>query len=162
MVEPNMCAFSWPPELGLKSVIVAIFDVDLVVRGGGLRVLMQALLDGPRQMVEVLVSALIYVLDSPETRGYLRPGVELEVGGLGIEVKQGEGCDFKFIYKLNRIGHRLSLYGRLQPRGEIRRTASEQRQGHYVAAQVVDRDTIPVRKRDASDTKRGRGAEATI
>ncbi|RUS19260.1 hypothetical protein BC937DRAFT_87759 [Endogone sp. FLAS-F59071] len=58
---------------------ITIFDVDLVVRGGGLRVLMQALLDGPRQMVEVLVSALIYVLDSPETRGYLRPGVELEV-----------------------------------------------------------------------------------
>ncbi|KAI8088648.1 Rapamycin-insensitive companion of mTOR, N-term-domain-containing protein [Halteromyces radiatus] len=57
---------------------LAILDTGLTVRSGGLRVIMQALLDGQRNMAEVLSYALLYILDTPERRTYLRPGVELE------------------------------------------------------------------------------------
>ncbi|SAL99279.1 hypothetical protein [Absidia glauca] len=57
---------------------LAILDTGLTVRSGGLRVIMQALLDGQLNMTEVLSYALLYILDSPKRRTYLRPGVELE------------------------------------------------------------------------------------
>lgn len=60
-------------------MVVAILDIELTVRSGGLRVLMQALLDGQLNMTEVLVHAIVYVLDVPGRRRYLRPGVELEM-----------------------------------------------------------------------------------
>ncbi|KAI9321769.1 Rapamycin-insensitive companion of mTOR, middle domain-containing protein [Dichotomocladium elegans] len=58
---------------------LAILDIGLTVRSGGVRVLMQALLDGQLNMTEVLVNALVYILDMPDRRCYLRPGVELEM-----------------------------------------------------------------------------------
>ncbi|KAI8394190.1 Rapamycin-insensitive companion of mTOR, N-term-domain-containing protein [Radiomyces spectabilis] len=57
---------------------LTVLDVAVTVRAGGLRVLMQALLDGTLNMAELLVHALVYVLDTPNRRCYLRPGVELE------------------------------------------------------------------------------------
>lgn len=56
----------------------AILDVALTVRSGGLRVLIQALIDGQQGISQVLVQSVLYVLDTPDTRCYLRPGVELE------------------------------------------------------------------------------------
>lgn len=53
-------------------------DVALTVRSGGLRVLIQALIDGQQGISEVLVQSVLYVLDTPDKRCYLRPGVELE------------------------------------------------------------------------------------
>ncbi|KAF7728197.1 hypothetical protein EC973_006591 [Apophysomyces ossiformis] len=58
---------------------LTILDVGRTVRSGGLRVLVQALHDGLLNMSDVLVQALIYVLDTPDRRCYLRPGVELEM-----------------------------------------------------------------------------------
>lgn len=46
---------------------------------GGLRIMTQALIDGQRNLVDVLVHAFIYILDAPSTRCLLRPGVELEI-----------------------------------------------------------------------------------
>ncbi|OAD02912.1 hypothetical protein MUCCIDRAFT_143465 [Mucor lusitanicus CBS 277.49] len=57
---------------------LTILDVALTVRSGGLRVLIQALIDGQQGISEVLVQSVLYVLDTPDTRCYLRPGVELE------------------------------------------------------------------------------------
>lgn len=57
---------------------LTILDVALTVRSGGLRVLIQALTDGQCGISEVLVQSVLYVLDTPEKRCYLRPGVELE------------------------------------------------------------------------------------
>lgn len=65
-------------SLSLPSCVIAILDTGLTVRSGGLRVIMQALLDGQLNMTEVLSYALLYILDSPKRRTYLRPGVELE------------------------------------------------------------------------------------
>ncbi|RCI05307.1 hypothetical protein CU098_010819 [Rhizopus stolonifer] len=57
---------------------ITILDVALTVRSGGLRVLIQALIDGQQGISEVLIQAVLYVLDTPDKRCYLRPGVELE------------------------------------------------------------------------------------
>jgi hypothetical protein len=57
---------------------LTILDVALTVRSGGLRVLIQALTDGQSGISEVLVQSVLYVLDTPDKRCYLRPGVELE------------------------------------------------------------------------------------
>jgi rapamycin-insensitive companion of mTOR len=57
---------------------LTILDVSLTVRSGGLRVLIQALIDGQPGISEVLIQSVLYVLDTPDKRCYLRPGVELE------------------------------------------------------------------------------------
>jgi rapamycin-insensitive companion of mTOR len=59
--------------------IQAIFHIPLVMETGGLRIMTQALLDGQRSLVDVLVHAFTYILDAPSTRCLLRPGVELEM-----------------------------------------------------------------------------------
>ncbi|KAI8987675.1 Rapamycin-insensitive companion of mTOR, N-term-domain-containing protein [Mycotypha africana] len=58
---------------------LTILNVALTVRSGGLRVLLQALIDGQQGISEVLIQAVLYVLDTPDKRCYLRPGVELEI-----------------------------------------------------------------------------------
>ncbi|KAI7866417.1 Rapamycin-insensitive companion of mTOR, N-term-domain-containing protein [Spinellus fusiger] len=58
---------------------LSILDIGLTVRSGGLRILIQALLDGHLTMTEVLIQAVLFVLDTPDRRCYLRPGVELEM-----------------------------------------------------------------------------------
>ncbi|RCH97274.1 hypothetical protein CU098_004610, partial [Rhizopus stolonifer] len=57
---------------------LAILDIELTVKAGGLRVLIQALIDGQPSISEILIQSVLYVLDKPDTRCYLRPGVELE------------------------------------------------------------------------------------
>lgn len=39
---------------------------------------MQALIDGQSSISEILIQSVLYVLDTPDKRCYLRPGVELE------------------------------------------------------------------------------------
>ncbi|KAI9498276.1 Rapamycin-insensitive companion of mTOR, middle domain-containing protein [Zychaea mexicana] len=73
---------------------LAILDIGLTVRAGGVRVLMQALLDGQLNMAEVLVHALVYVLDTPGRRRYLRPGVELEMI-IAPFTETGKGTNFE-------------------------------------------------------------------
>ncbi|KAJ2956653.1 hypothetical protein NQZ79_g7530 [Umbelopsis isabellina] len=58
---------------------ISIFHIPLVVETGGLRIMTQALVDGQRNLVDVLVHSFIYMLDAPDTRCLLRPGVELEM-----------------------------------------------------------------------------------
>ncbi|KAI7853777.1 Rapamycin-insensitive companion of mTOR, middle domain-containing protein [Circinella umbellata] len=73
---------------------LAILDIGLTVRSGGVRVLMQALLDGQLNMAEVLVHALVYILDTPGRRRYLRPGVELETI-IAPFTETGKGANFE-------------------------------------------------------------------
>jgi hypothetical protein len=53
--------------------------VESAVRCGGIRVVLNALLDGQHSLSESLVLTLLYLLDAPQTRYYLRPGVDVEV-----------------------------------------------------------------------------------
>lgn len=48
------------------------------MQAGGLRVLIQALIDGQPAISEILIQSVLYVLNTPSKRCYLRPGVELE------------------------------------------------------------------------------------
>lgn len=59
--------------------MAVLIDVDLVARTEGIRVLLQALADGPHEISPILANAFLYLVDSPRTRVYLKPGVDLEV-----------------------------------------------------------------------------------
>lgn len=54
-------------------------DIDLLVRCGGLRVLLHSLAEAPGESTPLLASIFLYIVDLPRTRGYLRPGSDLEV-----------------------------------------------------------------------------------
>lgn len=63
---------------------LAIFDLRLLIRGGGMRTVLQSLNDGPPELAPVLVQAFLHLVDMPSTREYLRPGVDLEVALAGF------------------------------------------------------------------------------
>jgi large subunit ribosomal protein L17e len=56
-----------------------LIDLNLIVRTGGLRVLLQAMADGPMEFAPYVATAFTYIVDSPKTRVYLHPGTDLEV-----------------------------------------------------------------------------------
>lgn len=56
-----------------------IREPKIVTSCGGMRVLLQALIDGPVELAEYLIMALLYVIDTPDSRECIRPGVDLEV-----------------------------------------------------------------------------------
>ena len=56
-----------------------LIDTDLMARVGGIRVLLHFLVEGPSITTPILASAFLYIVDSPRTRAYLRPGIDLEV-----------------------------------------------------------------------------------
>lgn len=72
------CPLCDTPLLTSLSLVVLI-DVELVARTEGIRVLLQALADGPHEISPILANAFLYLVDSPRTRVYLKPGVDLEV-----------------------------------------------------------------------------------
>lgn len=63
---------------------LAIFDLRLLIRGGGLRTVLQSLNDGSPELAPVLVQAFLHLIDMPSTREYLRPGLDLEVALSGF------------------------------------------------------------------------------
>ncbi|SGY19034.1 BQ5605_C014g07543 [Microbotryum silenes-dioicae] len=56
-----------------------IRDVSLLVAAEGLRVVLQSLSDGPHDLSPFVSMGLLWVLDKPDTRQYLRQGVDLEI-----------------------------------------------------------------------------------
>ncbi|KAK4049817.1 hypothetical protein OIV83_003873 [Microbotryomycetes sp. JL201] len=54
-------------------------DVSLLAHAGGMRVVLQALSEGPFDLSPFLTQCFIYIMDNPGTRQYLRPGVDVEV-----------------------------------------------------------------------------------
>jgi rapamycin-insensitive companion of mTOR len=56
-----------------------IRDISLLVAAEGLRVVLQALSDGPHDFSPYLAMGLLWVMDRPGTRQFLRPGVDVEV-----------------------------------------------------------------------------------
>lgn len=58
---------------------LAVRSTELILACDGLRCIFQVLLDGPRLMVDLVVPTIVYILDRPETRQYIRPSVEIEV-----------------------------------------------------------------------------------
>ncbi|KIO29376.1 hypothetical protein M407DRAFT_70503 [Tulasnella calospora MUT 4182] len=71
---------------------ILLIDVDLVARTEGIRVLLQALADGPHEISPILANAFLYLVDSPRTRVYLKPGVDLEIALIGLTDAYGKGA----------------------------------------------------------------------
>ena len=70
----ELCAFICSLMWGL-----VLIDTDLMARVGGIRVLLHFLVEGPTVTTPILASAFLYIVDSPRTRVYLQPGIDLEV-----------------------------------------------------------------------------------
>jgi rapamycin-insensitive companion of mTOR len=56
-----------------------LIDIQCVSKAGGMRVLLQTLSEGPAALSSLLIPVFLYIIDSPSTRRYLRPGQDLEV-----------------------------------------------------------------------------------
>ncbi|SPO31737.1 related to protein ste16 [Ustilago trichophora] len=63
---------------------LAVFDLRLLIKGGGLRSTLQALTEGPTDLSPTLIQVFIYLVDMPGTRHHLRPGVDLEIALSGF------------------------------------------------------------------------------
>ncbi|KAI8055952.1 Rapamycin-insensitive companion of mTOR, N-term-domain-containing protein [Syncephalis plumigaleata] len=88
---------------------LAVRCVESAVRCGGIRVVLNALLDGQHTLSESLVLTLLYLLDAPQTRYYLRPGVDVEMsiscftdgfsrGQTAIERMKNASTTLKYLY----------------------------------------------------------------
>jgi rapamycin-insensitive companion of mTOR len=53
-----------------------------------MRVILSTLLDGHHTLSESLVLTLLYLLDAPNTRQYLRPGVDAEVSHIEMYMNE--------------------------------------------------------------------------
>ncbi|TKY87021.1 hypothetical protein EX895_003698 [Sporisorium graminicola] len=85
-----LAAVAEHPEDKLRNICLetlaelAVFDVRLLIKGGGLRSTLQALTEGATEFSPVLVQVFVYLVDMPGTRQHLRPGVDLEIALSGF------------------------------------------------------------------------------
>ncbi|TFY70661.1 hypothetical protein EVG20_g2351 [Dentipellis fragilis] len=84
------------PEDPFKSICILtlaeilLIDIDLVSRTGGIRVLLHSLAEGPLELASLLTPVFLHIVDSPRTRGYLRPGTDLEMALSGVTDAYGK------------------------------------------------------------------------
>ncbi|QRV77606.1 STE16 protein [Ceratobasidium sp. AG-Ba] len=69
---------------------ILLIDIELVCKSGGLRTVLGALTDGPAELAPVLAQVFLHLIDTPRTRKYLTPGVDLEVALSGITDAYGK------------------------------------------------------------------------
>ncbi|KAF8501078.1 Rapamycin-insensitive companion of mTOR, N-term-domain-containing protein, partial [Russula emetica] len=72
---------------------IMLVDVQCVARAGGMRVLLQILSEGPPALASLLSPVLLYILDSPSTRKYFRPGKDLEIALSGVTDAYGKDSE---------------------------------------------------------------------
>ncbi|THH23167.1 hypothetical protein EUX98_g8011 [Antrodiella citrinella] len=72
---------------------ILLIDIELMAKTGGIRVLLHALAEGPLEMAPIISSAFLYIVDSPRTRAYLHPGIDLEMVFSGITDAYGRNSD---------------------------------------------------------------------
>lgn len=58
---------------------LVIVDLELLKRAEGLRVVLQAFIEGPFELSPHVALAFLPIMDMPETRKILRPGLDIEV-----------------------------------------------------------------------------------
>ncbi|KZS93708.1 hypothetical protein SISNIDRAFT_454123 [Sistotremastrum niveocremeum HHB9708] len=63
---------------------ILLIDIDLCYRTGAMRVLLNTLVDGPVELGMVIAQAFLVIVDSPRTRVYMRPRIDLEIALSGI------------------------------------------------------------------------------
>ncbi|CDU24676.1 related to protein ste16 [Sporisorium scitamineum] len=85
-----LAAVAEHPEDKLRNICLetlaelAVFDVRLLIKSGGLRSTLQALTEGATEFSPTLIQVFIYLVDMPGTRQHLRPGVDLEIALSGF------------------------------------------------------------------------------
>ncbi|KAH9841656.1 Rapamycin-insensitive companion of mTOR, N-term-domain-containing protein [Rhodofomes roseus] len=72
---------------------ILVIDIELMAKTGGIRCLLHALADGPPEISPLLASAFLHIVDCPSTRGYLRPGIDLEMALSGVTDAYGKGSE---------------------------------------------------------------------
>ncbi|KAI0304497.1 Rapamycin-insensitive companion of mTOR, N-term-domain-containing protein [Multifurca ochricompacta] len=72
---------------------IMLIDIQCVAKAGGMRVLLQTLSEGPPALASLLNQAFLYIIDSPSTRKYFRPGKDLEIMLSGITDAYGKDSD---------------------------------------------------------------------
>lgn len=63
---------------------LTVRDLSYMSECGGLRNLFQLLTDGPLSMVKVVALTVSQLLDRADTRLFIRTGVDVEVGSMGV------------------------------------------------------------------------------
>lgn len=65
---------------------ITVRDARKVASLGGLRVIIKALNDCPKNMADFLVLTVVHLLDSPNSRHFLRPHVDVEVNNIHLMI----------------------------------------------------------------------------
>ncbi|KAJ1336962.1 hypothetical protein BSLG_006722 [Batrachochytrium salamandrivorans] len=63
---------------------IAVRNPELACHSGGTKVMLSALLDGPLELMDPIISSFLFLLDSPKSRSFIRAHVELEKALLGL------------------------------------------------------------------------------
>ncbi|KAJ8516654.1 hypothetical protein ONZ45_g6075 [Pleurotus djamor] len=72
---------------------ILLIDIELASTTGAMRLLLNALGDGPLELAPILASAFLHIADSPRTRAYLRLGYDLELALSAVTDAYGQPPD---------------------------------------------------------------------
>jgi rapamycin-insensitive companion of mTOR len=86
-------------------IVVALCNAKVVALSGGLKVIIPAIIDGPKELAETILYTLIYILDREDSRSYVRPYVEIEMLLANFTDVYGKGQAYED--KLNNCGRAI-------------------------------------------------------
>ncbi len=61
----------------------AIRDAETLAKADGLRYLFHIVTDGPPSLIDAVIPAIAHLLDSPSSRSYIHPYIDVEVRRIG-------------------------------------------------------------------------------
>jgi len=76
--------------------IKAIKNTALVAKCNGIKTLFHLLVDGPSEMAPTLTMTIVHLLDSEDTRCYIKPSVDVEVNN-NYNINDNNNVIFKLI-----------------------------------------------------------------
>ncbi|KAJ3219964.1 hypothetical protein HK099_004488 [Clydaea vesicula] len=69
----------WKPICIETLCELAVQNTEIVAFCGGFKILINSLIDGPRELCDSIILAVLFILDNEDTRCYFRPSIELEI-----------------------------------------------------------------------------------
>ncbi|KAF9267369.1 hypothetical protein L218DRAFT_977972 [Marasmius fiardii PR-910] len=70
---------------------LAVMDIDLVARSGGIRVLLHVIGEGPIDITPILAFTFLHIVELPRSRAYLNVGTDLEIALSTLTDAYGKG-----------------------------------------------------------------------
>eukprot|EP00842_Homolaphlyctis_polyrhiza_P000333 jgi/Hompol1/12/HPOL_002425-RA len=89
--------------------MTAIRNPELACMAGGTKAMISALMDGPHELMDPIVSTLLFILDSPQHRSFLQPNVELE----SVIVQFAEAYTLKAGYSVEKLSASAAVLHRV-------------------------------------------------